>query len=638
MWLNKKNYKALYDEELKKQTDAYSYYIDNVEHKISEKIYEKEGEHENVPLICIKEEDIAFVSEDECYRIFECGDYFIYESKKGTASAKEKAELVTNAIKLNSDLIYSDVDHITCDGKRTAPFYKPSFGIDTAKCFDYFTDFYAVKKMKSRIDISLLETISHVSKVLFHYSAQNNTENFNETYALNNDSYLTNDFYLNYNGYEVDKDKISVIIPSKDNPGILKTCLKGIAWAKIKSGINVLEVVIVDNGSTDSNRATITHDIKEITEETTGINIKYLYDKAEFNFSGMCNNGADNSTGSYLLFMNDDIEVTDGLFFLKLLYFAQMNHVGAVGCKLLYPGEERRIQHVGITNLKHAGPSHKLSTFEDNKWLYFGRNRGIHDVLAVTGACLMVSREKYFKIGGFHDKMKVGYNDVDLCVSLYEQGLMNVVNNECVLIHHESISRGSDAANESKLKRLDDERNLLYDRHPWLLKDTDPFYNVNLAEDFLDYRVNVIPEFERRDYVSEEREHLNSYVAKRQKKIANDETDKGLFFNLESIRHFRHSTELTGWALINKKDNYLYDIYVAVMDSDGEWHAFDTARVYREDLSSVFPEAGYTKLSGFFARIPEGIAERSKDNRFGILLINKQTGKKYYAGFTKSDI
>ena len=59
-----------------------------------------------------------------------------------------------------------------------------------------------------------------------------------------------------------------------------------------------------------------------------------------------------------------------------------------------------------------------------------------------------------------------------------------------------------DSVSDEKLNRLDAERNLLYERHPWLLMDGDPYYNPNLAEDFLDYRVNVIPDFEKRDYFS----------------------------------------------------------------------------------------------------------------------------------------
>ena len=645
MWLFNKKIKESYDAELLKQDEPYQYYLDKEQKCISN---DNKGEHENVPLIYMEENvektdlHIEKVAEDERYTTYECDDYFIYENKKGYSTDVERRKLVTEAKKLNADLIYTDIDHIDCNGKRSMPFFKSCYGIDTFKCFDYYSDFYAIKKMKSKMDIACLEKIEHIPEVLFHYNYDEVDLELKNKRYYNNNSYQTDDFYICNLVNDADKEKISVIIPSKDNPHLIKICLEGICKSKIKSGINVLEVIIVDNGSTEEHRKEISDVIESATSTCDGLKCEYIYEPADFNFSAMCNEGVKNSSGKYLLFMNDDIEVTDELFLLKLLFFAKMDHVGAVSCKLLYPGEEKRIQHVGITCLKYAGPSHKLSTFTDDKTLYFGRNIGVHNCLAVTGACLMVSSEKYFKIGGFYDKMKVGYNDVDLCISLYENGFVNVVNNECVLIHHESITRGSDAASEDKLKRLDNERSLLYERHPWLLTDGDPYYNPNLAEDFLDYRLNVIPDFERRDYVSIERTEYMEYVNKLESKSSDElPSTKNMFLSIDDVSCFRGYLEIKGWSLINKKHNYMFDTYVVVPDGDNKWHAFETAKVRRKDLQDVFPEAKTTELSGFFARISLeslGGEKLSDRNRFGVLLINKQTGKKYYAGFRKSDI
>ena len=624
MWVTKSTLISSYNEELKKQKEPYEYYIGHKECVDVKKTTNRdEGEHENVPFICVREEEIEKFSEDDNYIIYEYGDYFLYESKKGFSSSGERAELLTEGVMLNADLIYSDIDHSTCDGKRHHPFFKTNYYVDSFRSRDYITDFYAIKKKNSRRDFETLEKISHVTKVLFHYNCEDNEEDINNLHGIDNKSSKTDEFYLQSLDADATNDKVSVIIPSKDNPKLVKTVIEGIINAKIKSKFNEIEVVLIDNGSTEDNQKEISRVIESVSTQLT---VKYIYEPAEFNFSAMCNRGVSESDGDYLLFLNDDIEITDELFILKLLYYAKMDHVGAVGAKLLYPGEEKRIQHTGITCLKYPGPSHKLSTFPDVKPLYFGRNLGVHNCLAVTGACLMVSREKYFKIGGFHDKMKVGYNDVDLCVALYEQGYQNLVNNDCVLIHHESITRGADSVSDEKLNRLDAERNLLYERHPWLLTDGDPYYNSNLAEDFLDYRVNVIPDFEKRDYFSKANGDLVKYVK-------TDATpSKGLFMNIESKVRNRNYYEVRGWALINKKDNYLYDTYLTIVDSDGQTRVYDTAPVRREDLSSVFPEARYTELSGFFARI------ETTPQKLGVLLINKQTGKKYYAGFTESDI
>lgn len=646
MWLSKKRLKAEYDMEVLKQSDPYQYYLDS--NKKIEKSYTNEGVHENVPLICIKREDIKPISEDDRYSIYEYDEYYLYVSKLGQSSVDEMAELLTNAIKSNADLIYSDIDHITCDGKRHTPFYKMDYSLDTFRCFDYYSEFYAVKKNKSKMDIATYETISHVTKPLFHYKCEENEESLCKLHSIKNACYQTDEFYLSNGVCLSEKDEISIIIPSKDNPSLINTCLSGIKNAKIKSGINTLEVVIIDNGSTEEHKKEITDVIKRTlnTDSSTdsatsslegiycadGLTVKYIYEQMEFNFSKMCNIGAKEASGKYFLFMNDDIEITDELFMLKLLYFAKMDHIGAVGCKLLYPGEERRIQHIGITCLKYPGPSHKLSTFPDDKLLYFGMNRGIHNVSAVTGACLMLSGEKYFKIGGFHDKMKVGYNDVDLCLSLYEMGYLNLVNTDCTLIHHESITRGADAESEEKLNRLSEERNLLYERHSWLLDKGDPYYNPNLAQDFLDYRVNVIPDFERRDYVSRTYSDPKNRISKLADSLA--EGSKKLLFNIESISENSQYITVNGWAFVSKKDGYLFDTYLVMKDELGKTYAYETTKVKREDLTTVFPNERYIEISGFMAKI-----ENVKGLKLlGIALINKQTGKKYYAGYKGSDI
>ena len=185
----------------------------------------------------------------------------------------------------------------------------------------------------------------------------------------------------------------------------------------------------------------------------------------EFNYSVMCNLGAASAKGDYLLFMNDDVDaITEG-FIEKLLVYAARSYVGAVGAKLLFP-DDVSIQHIGVMDI-NRGPTHKLAFMPDSSVQYYCRNRFAWNVLAVTGACLMVSREKYYQIGGFYDKMVVGYNDTDLCVRLTEAGYFNVVNNDCVMTHHESLARGADGESDAKSQRLREERNLLYRIHPW---------------------------------------------------------------------------------------------------------------------------------------------------------------------------
>ena len=77
----------------------------------------------------------------------------------------------------------------------------------------------------------------------------------------------------------------------------------------------------------------------------------------------------------------------------------------------------------------------------------------------------MLNREKFRQIQGFDEELAVAYNDVELCFRLYEQGYLQVVCNEAVLLHHESVSRGQDDT-LAKKQRLAQELDRLYQKHP----------------------------------------------------------------------------------------------------------------------------------------------------------------------------
>ena len=90
-----------------------------------------------------------------------------------------------------------------------------------------------------------------------------------------------------------------------------------------------------------------------------------------FNFSAMCNIGAGEAKGKYLLFLNDDMEIVREDWLSVMVAKAAKSYVGAVGAKLLYPDSDK-IQHLGITNI-HLGPAHKLQFSSDKKEV--GKNK-----------------------------------------------------------------------------------------------------------------------------------------------------------------------------------------------------------------------------------------------------------------------
>lgn len=394
---------------------------------------------------------------------------------------------------------------------------------------------------------------------------------------------------------------VSVIIPSKDHPELLKQCLNAIHEV---TAYPSYEVIVVDNGSAPENQSVIC----AMREQMHFI---YLYEEIEFNFSKMCNLGAARAKGDVLLFLNDDIEVQGKEWMTILTEQALQPHTGAVGVKLYYP-DSKVIQHTGVANMK-IGPAHKLGGMEDQGCLYHGRNLADHNVLAVTAACMAVERKKYDEVGGFCEELAVAYNDVDICFSLYEKGYYNLVRNDVALFHHESYSRGSDRA-AAKEKRLLQERKKLYQRHPKLY-GKDPFYSRHLVQERLDadYHVEMQYEHEQSDRFSLRQsidclgETKNSLFRRLARKGSWNRyhLDEALIRQADLFEEDSMVLELEGWCALTDRDMAEYERALILIGQDGMAEQLEMFGKLRPDAAETLPEQPHGALCGFVVRVRE---------------------------------
>ena len=88
--------------------------------------------------------------------------------------------------------------------------------------------------------------------------------------------------------------------------------------------------------------------------------------------------------------------------------------------------------------------------------MHRGRSGYLSDWGAVTGACLMVRRALFERVGGFDPALPVEFNDVDFCLRLGQLGYRHVVDPRADLIHHESQSRDAtgSATAQAALERM----------------------------------------------------------------------------------------------------------------------------------------------------------------------------------------
>ena len=260
---------------------------------------------------------------------------------------------------------------------------------------------------------------------------------------------------------------ISIMIPNKDHVEDLSRCLESLYKY---AGYDRFEVIVVENNSTDP--ATFAYYEKAQQQFSNLQVVKY---EGGFNFSAINNFGRRFAKGEQLLLLNNDVELLSEGFLAEMLMYSQRPDVGCVGAKLCFPDDT--IQHAGVFLGINgtAGHSHKSHPRVSAGDLY--RLATPQDLMAVTGACLMVKASLYDDCGGLdEERFAVAYNDIDLCLKLWQRGLLNVFTPFAEAYHHESKSRGLDTLSENE-KRYEREKANFIEKYGALIEKGDPYYN-----------------------------------------------------------------------------------------------------------------------------------------------------------------
>jgi GT2 family glycosyltransferase len=227
----------------------------------------------------------------------------------------------------------------------------------------------------------------------------------------------------------VQAPKVSVIIPNRNAFAVLKKCVDGILES---TSYPHRELIVVDNGSTD-------RDVLDLYArlEREGCGRIVPFDRP-FNFSAACNAGAAVATGDLLLFLNNDVEVVDPDWLEELVRWAQRPGIGVVGAQLLYP--DRMIQHAGVVfGLGLVG--HIFGRAAESTRGLFGSSQWYRNYMAVTGACQMLPRDVFERLGGYDEHLRLSFGDVVLCMEAWKAGYRVVYTPHARLIHHESFTR-----------------------------------------------------------------------------------------------------------------------------------------------------------------------------------------------------
>ena len=427
--------------------------------------------------------------------------------------------LLELAIEINkhpdSQIIYSDEDHIDAKMNRSNPYFKPDFDPDLLLGQNMVSHLGAYRRdlivsiggfrvgFEGSQDHDLIlrasaactpDTVQHIPSILYHWRQQAGPASFSER-SLEKclvASRLAVTDHLKGKGINASvtpapladihnrihfplptpTPKVSIIIPTRDCANLLEACTDGLLY---RTDYQNFEILVADNGSTEDPSKQLFQKLQRLP------NVKILSLPGSFNYSRLNNQAVAHATGEVLLLLNNDIDVIAPGWLTEMVSHAIRPEIGAVGAKLLYKNDT--VQHAGLV-LGVAWPGgiaghYALGAPRDEPGP-FGSLALLRSVSAVTGACLAVRRELYNAVGGLDEhNLAVAFNDVDFCLRLREQGYRNVWTPFAELYHYESISRGDDLSGE-KLARFQKEAAFMRKRWGSAL-DEDPYWNPHLS-------------------------------------------------------------------------------------------------------------------------------------------------------------
>jgi len=367
------------------------------------------------------------------------------------------------------EVIYSDEDSIS-DKKLHSPILKPDWSPLLNQATDYIGNLTCVRHRlqvarglpeAAVVDrLNYLEDISpqsviHVPRLLYR-----RTRPSPGAKAVRRNSKVQTSQPPEWSG-------VAIVLPTKDRPDLLETCLAGL---KTKTEYPDLEVIIVDNGTTDQTALSI------LSEVQSDPRFSIIRETGPFNYSKLCNAGVHSTKQPFLVFLNNDIVVNERNWLKALMKVCQQPQAGVVGAKLLFPNG--RLQHAGVTLGIGGLCGHSYFNAPSDETGDLAELTGVREVSAVTAACCAVSRKKFLAVGGFDEiNLPVELNDIDLCLRIASQGWQNYWTSESTMIHLESASRGVARRHSETFAK---ERAYFIDRWLHIVRD-DPYFHPALS-------------------------------------------------------------------------------------------------------------------------------------------------------------
>ncbi len=228
---------------------------------------------------------------------------------------------------------------------------------------------------------------------------------------------------------------LSIICVNWNSVEYLRECIPSIY--EHTRGIS-FEIIVVDNASPEGGVDALKQEFPDIV---------LIKSPENLGFAGANNLGFQQSKGRCILFLNPDTKLLNPAINILLERLQSLPDAGIVGCKLLnrdlsvqtssimrFPGILNQVFQAEVLRLRW--PSFPLW----NIGPLFSKSSDPAKVEVITGACMMMRREVFEKVGMFSEEYFMYAEDMDLCWKVSRAGFSNYFVGDGRIVHYAGVS------------------------------------------------------------------------------------------------------------------------------------------------------------------------------------------------------
>ena len=220
----------------------------------------------------------------------------------------------------------------------------------------------------------------------------------------------------------------SIILVNYNGSHFLHKCLNSIQ----KFGdFNNSEVIILDNASTDISTNIVANNFPLF---------KMICSETNLGFGKANNLAVKSSGGEYLLFLNTDTVLMENTPKILLDYLSLNKNIGIISPQVTFDNGRYQLSSGNLPNLFTEFVD-KIRYSFDNRFhnflskFYEEKYSTVKEVGWATGACMMMRRDVFERVGGFDESFFMYFEDKDICKRVKELGYKVIYYPETTIIH-----------------------------------------------------------------------------------------------------------------------------------------------------------------------------------------------------------